>query len=274
MAKVNNATGVFATLGYNFTDPNSDVINLSANTVDFLNSTPQFIESWQAQDIAGNNVGGYYQNPVAANVNSIITISMTMETEANNGITQDAPFDCVSIKAAANNLANTARSFLNHTNRISGVTPYAGDDAINPYYDNAIGLGKTALYITNQTDNITNTSPILGSFTSILVGPQIQSANTSLSSNLSILTAGVTANNLTPAQVTLILSSISSANNLLFGRQTADVTYYTNLRIFVDKYNAVKKFSSMGETETYLINEFVGTNKIKERINKTPGSTS
>ena len=266
MAKVNNATGVYATLGYNFSDPNSDVINLSANTVDFLNSTPQFIEPWQAQDIAGNNVGGYYQNPVAANVNSIITISKNMETEANTGVSQNIA-DCNLIVTAANNLAMVATAFLAHTNRISGVTPYTGDDATNPYYDNAIGLGKTALYITNQTDNITNTSPILGSFTSILVGPQIRLANTSLTSNLLVLTAGVTANNLTPSQITQILSSISSANTLLSARQTADVTYYTNLRIFVDKYNTVKKFSSMGETETYLVNEFVGTNKIKERIN-------
>lgn len=274
MAQVKNATGVYAVLGYNFNDPNNEVVNLSANAVSYLNSTPAFIESWQAQDIAGNNVGGYYQNPVAANVNSIITISTNIEIQANNGITQDAPFDCVSIRAAANNLANTARSFLAHTNRLSGVTPYVGDDIINPYYDNAVGLGKTALYITNQTDNITNTSPILGSFTSILVGPQISSSNTFLSSNLSILTSGVSANSLNPTQVTLILSSISGANNLLVGRQTADVTYYTNLRSFVDKYNAVKKFSNLGETENYLINDFIGTDKIKERINKTPGSTS
>jgi hypothetical protein len=36
---------------------------------------------------------------------------------------------------------------------------------------------------------------------------------------------------------------------------------------FVDKYNTTKKFSNMGETETYLVNNFVGTDKIKERIN-------
>jgi len=63
------------------------------------------------------------------------------------------------------------------------------------------------------------------------------------------------------------LADISSANTLLFSRQAADVTYYTNLRTFVDNYNSVKKFTNMGETETYLVNNFVGTDKIKERIN-------
>jgi hypothetical protein len=266
MALVNNATGVYATLGYNFNDPNSDVINLSANTVAHLNSMPAFIETWQAQDIANNAVGGYYQNPVASNTSSIITISQTMITVANTGASQNIA-NCDLIVTAANGLYNNASSFLAHTDRISGVTPFVGQDVVNPYYDTAMGLGKTALYITNQTDNITNTSPILGSFTSILIGPQVGSANVTLANSLVTLTNGVTANNLTEAQISQILSDISNTNTLLITRQNADVTYYTNLRSFVDKYNQVKKFSNMGETETYLVNNFVGTDKIKERIN-------
>jgi hypothetical protein len=266
MASVNNATGVYATLGYNFSDPNGDVLNLSANTVAHLNSMPAFIDTWQAQDIANNAVGGYYQNPVASNTSSIITISQTMITVANTGVSQNIA-NCNLIEVAANTLANVATSFLAHTDRISGVTPFVGQDVVNPYYDTAMGLGKTALYITNQTDNITNTSPILGSFTSILIGPQVNSANITLTNTLVTLTNGVTANNLTEAQISQILSDISNTNTLLVTRQTADVTYYTNLRSFVDKYNSVKKFSNMGETETYLVNNFVGTNKIKERIN-------
>jgi hypothetical protein len=266
MASVNNATGVYATLGYNFNDPNGDVLNLSANTVAHLNSMPAFIDTWQAQDIANNAVGGYYQNPVASNTSSIITISQTMITVANTGVSQNIA-NCDLIEVAANTLANVANSFLAHTDRISGVTPFVGQDVVNPYYDTAMGLGKTTLYITNQTDNITNTSPILGSFTSILIGPQVNSANITLTNTLVTLTNGVTANNLTEAQISQILSDISNTNTLLVTRQTADVTYYTNLRSFVDKYNSVKKFSNMGETETYLVNNFVGTDKIKERIN-------
>jgi hypothetical protein len=267
MALVNNATGVYATLGYNFSDPNGDVLTLSANTIAHLNSMPAFIDSWQAQDIANNTVGGYYQNPVASNTSSIISISQTMITVANTGASQNIA-NCDLIITAANGLYNTTTSFLAHTNRISGVTPFVGQDVENPYYDTAMGLGKTALYITNQTDNITNTSPILGSFTSILIGPQISSANVTLVNSLVTLTNGVTANNLTQSQITQILANISSANTLLFSRQTADVTYYTNLRTFVDNYNTVKKFTNMGETETYLVNNFVGTDKIKSRINE------
>jgi hypothetical protein len=276
MALVNNATGVYATLGYNFDDPNGDIVQLSANTVAHLNSMPAFIESWQAKDIADNNVGGYYQNPVAANTNSIITLAGNIIAEAN-GIA-----NLGTIYTEANTLQLTATNFLEHTDRISGVTPFVGQDVENPYYDTAIGIGKTALYITNQTDNITNTSPILGSFTSILIGPQI-GQNASQIQNYVILiqnslnteetmdeggnTITTTTSNLTPSQISDIETGLLNTNALLYDRQTGDVTYYTNLRAFVDKYNTTKKFTNMGETETYLVNNFVGTDKIKERIN-------
>jgi len=279
MALVNNATGVYATLGYNFDDPNGDILQLSANTVAHLNSMPAFIESWQAKDIADNNVGGYYQNPVAANTNIIITSAGSIVSiyDSSNGI-----IGLETIYTEANTLQLTATNFLEHTNRISGVTPFVGQDVENPYYDTAMGIGKTALYITNQTDNITNTSPILGSFTSILIGPQVGQSASQIQNYVILIqnslnteetmdeggnTITTTTSNLTPSQISDIETGLLNTNALLYDRQTGDVTYYTNLRTFVDKYNTTKKFTNMGETETYLVNNFVGTDKIKERIN-------
>jgi len=279
MASVNNATGVYATLGYNFNDPNGDVIQLSANTVEHLNSMPAFIESWQAQDIANGTVGGYYQNPVAANTNIIITSAGSIVSiyDSANGI-----IGLETIYTEANTLQLTATNFLEHTDRISGVTPFVGQDVENPYYDTAMGIGKTALYITNQTDNITNTSPILGSFTSILIGPQVGQSASQIQNYVILIqnslnteetmdeggnTITTTTSNLTPSQISDIETGLLNTNALLYDRQTGDVTYYTNLRAFVDKYNTTKKFTNMGETETYLVNNFVGTDKIKERIN-------
>jgi hypothetical protein len=259
MATVNNATGVYATLNYNFSDPNNYVENLSANAVAHLNAMPAFIQSWQAQDIANNTVGGYFQNPVVGYVNTIITVSNQMNVAANS-----ANIDSITI--AANTLYWDAQNFLAHTNRISGVTAYTGDNTV-PYYNNAMNLGKTALYITNQTDNITNTAPIMGSFTSILVGPQIYSSANTMSADYIILTAGISANNLSNSQITQILSDIANTDSLLVTRQNADVTYFTNLQTFVNNYNTVKQFSNMGETQTYLLNNFIGTDKLKSRIN-------
>jgi hypothetical protein len=137
MTIVANSTGVFATLNYNFNDPNGAVKEYSANTQAHLNTMPAFIESWQAQDIANNDVGGYFKNPVSAYVNTIITLSAQMREEANTANSSNSSVDGLSsIITAANTLATTANSFLAHTNRISGVTPFTGQDDTIPFYTN------------------------------------------------------------------------------------------------------------------------------------------
>ena len=274
MPTINNATGVYAILGYNFNDPNSDVKELSANTLAHMNSMPAFITTWQAQDIANNTVNGYYKNPVANDsttifntANDIIAIYETANTVPG----------LETIYALAQSLKNTANTFIWHTNRLSGVVPFVGQDSEYPYYDTAVPLGKTAIYITNQTDGITNTSPILGSFTSILVGPQI-SANANLvfpyvaTINNSITTTIVgldvtSTTNLTVGQITTIQTGLSTANTTLGTRMNHDFIYYTNLQNFIESYNSTKKFVNIGETESYLLNEFIGTDKLLSRIN-------
>ena len=74
MALVNNASGVYSTLGFSYSDPNNQVVEFSANTQAHLNTVPPVIVSWQAQDIVNDDVGGYYKNPVS---NSIHFMSNT-----------------------------------------------------------------------------------------------------------------------------------------------------------------------------------------------------
>ena len=166
MATVNNATGVYATLGYNFDDPNGNVPALSTSALEHLNTMPVFITTWQAEDIRNNNVGGYYQNPLATDLINLANTSLTISDLSDaNGLSN--------LRSISVNLADTANVFIEHTNRLTGITPFVGSDQVNPYLDQAISYGKTALYITNQTDSIKNTSPIMGSFTSLLIGEQI-----------------------------------------------------------------------------------------------------
>ena len=272
MATVNNATGVYTTLGYNFSDPNGDVQTLSANTQAHLNTMPAFISTWQAQDIANNAVGGYFQNPTSNSVNNIITLSNQIYILANSiagnaNSTFTGTANLYPLIPAANTLYSTASVFLAHTNRLSGVTPYTGNDQTNPYYSNAMNFGKTALYITNQTDSITNTSPILGSFTSILVAPQVSANSNTITSDYATFVAGINNNTLSNTQVTQIVSDLTNTNSFLSTRQNGDVTYFTNLQTFVNNYNTLKQFSNMGETQNYLCNNFIGTPKLVSRIN-------
>ena len=119
--------------------------------------------------------------------------------------------------------------------------------------------GKSAIYITNQTDGITNTSPILGSFTSLFIGPQLSANANTISSDYTTYQTGIQNDTLTLAQYGIIENDLNTASILMTTRQSADVTFYTNLKNMVNNYNTVKQFSNMGETQTYLIQNFIGT---------------
>jgi hypothetical protein len=274
MAQVNNATGLYATLGYNFNDPNGAVQQFSANTQSVMNQLPPLIKTWQAQDIANNTVGGYFQNPVATDVNNIITISNQIYILANSisgnaNTTYAGTANLDSLIPSAQTLNITASSFLTHTNKISGVTPINGatDANINPYYQTAVSYGKQVVYLTNQTDGVVNNSPIMGCMTSILIGPQINANSNILSSDYIILTNGISGNTLSNVQVTQITTDLTNLNTLLSTRQTSDVTFFGKLQTLLNNYNTTKQFASMGETETYLCNNLIGTPKLISRIN-------
>ena len=276
MTAVANATGVFAKLGYNFSDPNGNVKTFSANTQNQLTQFPAIIKSWQAQDIASSSVGGYFQNPVATATNTIITNSNLIYIAANNASNTNSSTQFanqggvfMAMANAASLLYSTSSGFLTHTNKCSGVTSPSGqsDTNINPYYTFATAYGKQVMYITNQTDGIINSAPILGSLTSILIAPQVSANATTISNDYITLSNGISGNNISNAQITQITTDLTNINNYLSGRQAADVTFYQNMLALVNNYNITKQFTNMGETETYLCNNVVGTSKLITRIN-------
>jgi len=57
------------------------------------------------------------------------------------------------------------------------------------------------------------------------------------------------------------------ATDLMNSRRTADVTFYYNSQSIVNDYNTLKQFSTPGQSESYLYNNYVGTDKLKTRIN-------
>jgi len=255
MATVNNASGVYSTLGYNFNDPNGYVQIYSPTTQKHLNSMPAFIAPWQAQDAASGratNNANYFQNPTTNVINTISTTAANISSFITvNGITSLS-----NVANIANSLITTTSNFLSHTNRISGVTVYAGDTTV-PYYTTAMSYGKQAMYIVNQTDGIINTSPMLGSFTSLLVTPQINA-----NSNVITSEANTILNNyasLTTPQINQIYNDWSNTNTFLTNQQNADVGYFNNLQTFINNYNTTRQFSNLGETQNYLITNFIGT---------------
>lgn len=284
MATIENGSGVYATLGYNFSDPNHNVLPLSEATLNHMNVVPALVTTWQAQDIANNDIGGYYQNPVANTTQLINDTANSIVFYSTGVISADSVANAIFQQLAASTLPAEAQQYILHTNRLSGVSSYATDiqsglDTSNkPYLTTAMSLGKSALYIVNQTDNIQNTSPIMGCFTSILVGPQLQDQSNVIFSypgliansiNIVLDGGGVATNvsNLTLAQVQAISNNVSNTVTLLNTRRVADETFYTNLQIFNTNFSQVSQFSNMGETQSYLVNNLIGTPKLLSRIN-------
>jgi hypothetical protein len=148
-----------------------------------------------------------------------------------------------------------------------------------------MNLAKSAMYIVNQTDGIEDNSPIMGSFTSLLVVPQITNLYNTLpghatllgnSITITVVTGGtseeptsseVATSSLTLAQATSIKNNVNEIVTLLNTRRTHDENFFTNLKTFMADYNKVRQFSNMGDTQTSLVNNFIGTDKIKTRIN-------
>ena len=280
MVAVANAAGIFHSFGYGFDDPNGHIQELSIDTKEHMDTMPPFITSWQAQDIANNEVGGYYQNPMQ---------SVTMLIYENaNAIYQVANLgnSLANVKTASSQLMSNAMLFLSHTGKLSGVLEFDGLDSVNPYMDMAMSVGRTAMYITYQTDGITNNAPIMGSFTSLMIGPQLNSNNDvfltykqEFANSITITTVTTTdpetgnsistitaTSNLSSQQLTTLNTQMNKIKDFMNQRRVADVDFYNNVKYFVDGYNKTKRLNNVGETEKYLINNLIGTEKAKSRI--------
>ena len=268
MVAVANASGIFESFGYSFDDPNGHIQELTTDTKEHMDTMPPFITTWQAQDIANNDVGGYYQNPMAVVSNLIVQNATIIYNTANTAnITNVA-----NVKSSALALSTAASSFGTHTSKLSGLTPYDGTDTVSPYMDMAMSAGRTAMYITYQTDGIMNNAPIMGSFTSLMIEPQLSSNNVILDTyraqfaNSVVTTSNTVYSNLTSASMTTLITQMDNMKNFMDNRRTSDCNYYSNVRSFIEKYNKTKVLNNMGETEKYLVNNLIGTEKAKSRI--------
>jgi hypothetical protein len=52
-----------------------------------------------------------------------------------------------------------------------------------------------------------------------------------------------------------------------------DTTFFQNSQMVVDRYNDVSQFNRVGQTELFLINNYIGTQNLKNNLANT-GNTS
>jgi len=236
-------------------------------------------------------VGGYYKNPVSTNVQTISTSvnSIVSIVSAANGLQGSTGTITTLFANIANTiLAGTCQSYILHTDRLSGLRNFDDDVGANtsaiytsPYKDPAIGYGKSLMFITNQTDGIINTAPILGSFTSLFVGPQINANSSIISTYYNIINNSITVtqdtsgaysntvhtSNLSLSVVTTIDQQLANTNIFLGTRENHDKNYYANLKAVSEDYQELRKLQKLGESEDKLVQDFIGTDKLLSRLN-------
>ena len=244
----------------------------AANSLIFIADNTPPMPQWQKDAVTnGGEVPivrtSYFQNPMA---NSLANISASALSIYNT-----AEFcNDYATSAIASGLLVNANTFTQHTNNISGVSLVT--DANVPSYDMASAVGQQIMMILAKVDgntSVTNTAPILGSFSSLFVANSIQS-----NANVLYVYAGEYANSLIsdgeggyysamgPEILANMRSYMSNTSSTMNTRETFDKDYYVNVRQIIQDYSFMQQFNTMGGTNTYLTTNIIGTKELANNL--------
>ena len=273
------ANSVFARLNYSFDDKKfGDSIYLTDQAKKFLELAPPDVTEWQQNDIADDVVtrSRYYVNPTANVCSTLLANANIIFESANNDPANT--FTQTGAGNAAMELANTTALFIteiiafkSHTDNISGLTIATSNSTTIPQLDSVVSLGQQLLTLTNTTDGISNSTPMLGSLTSLFIGDDLANNNLTIyTDRLAMDAANVGGiSSLTANQINLIITHVQTANTLVSTRRYHDWNFYEKSYQILSDYYFVKKFTNMGNTSTYLVNNLIGTDIIKTNIANT-----
>lgn len=247
-------------------------IKLSDKAKAFLNTKPIKMSSWAASDLANGAVSrsDYFQNPVSSYVSSISSNLNSIITLCTSDPVNNYPSSTAAVRNLANssnNLVSQLNLFLQHTNRLSGVSENFVDTTtgtIKPNYQDCVGTGGMLLTILGTTDNVRNSTPILNNFTSLYIESELSANNWSIGNTKNSLQT--VPSTLTTSQVNAMNVIINTANTLLYVRRTEDENYfYTSQQILRD-FQILNGLQKSGSTEKNLIKSKIGTTKLKTSL--------
>jgi hypothetical protein len=277
---------VFNRLSFSFdTSKFGDSFYLSANTKEFLDTQPVSLETWQKNDLANGTIirTDYYKNPVLnvcnqlkANAQNLLSLLSTIDGYDTAG--------GIPLSSSTSGLINEIEFFKEHTSNVAGVTraeatvPEDGSPVIEyPDYDTSIQLGQELLMLLNNTDGIQDSSPVLGNMTSLFIGDDIAAdtitianayptLNVTLRTDLDANGNVIILSNITSTAANLIFSNIQTANGRLNIRRIHDWNFFRQGLILLEDYNKIDKLENVGNTQSYLINNLIGTDEYKQKI--------
>jgi hypothetical protein len=259
---------IYGRLGFNFDTANFDGADeLSQGVKNYLANSSINLSQWQIDDIANNEVYGYYKNPYTSDLNSLNVSLSGIITYANTqAYGYSNPNLANSMLLAAQTAQTIVTSFGTHTNNISGVTR-SSNTALYPDLNTALNVGRQILQLVNKSDGVQNNIPILGNFTSLYIANAVSIYTTTLANDYITLTNSFSGSNsnISNATINTIIFDIQTMSTELNTRQTDDITFYTNSYEIVDEYLTISQFSNLGATQNSLIN-LIGTDKLKTRL--------
>jgi len=269
-------SSIFEQLGYNYSPTSNEIITFDQKVLDTMNSMPELLTPWQYEDLRNEDtaISNYLVNPVAA----ITQLAYNTTGSISNVCSNIA--ELATISTTANAAYISANNFLYHTNRLAGIEPINSDTVLLPHYDTAIGTGKSLMYIVYQSDGIQNNAPIMGSFTSLFVKDDLTLKYNAITEYPNLIANSITvdeipegegtvtviSSNLTPTQISTIITNIGALGNTMDTRRTHDETFFTNSNNILNEYNQMKKFKAPGSSETNIINDYIGTTRLKNNL--------
>lgn len=265
-------SGLFGNLGFNFdTAKFGDAQYLSAGAERYLNTAPLPVSSWAQADLANNDVAitNYYKNPQAT-VCSYITANATAIYNFANTTTFTNASNAALTTASANTILEVAK-FKSHTDNVSGVVTMTSNQDTIPCLDSATSIGNYLLRILSTTDQISNTTPMLGSLTSLFINTELTANSAMLYNDLLTLQGSIVLGNSTIslAQYNSIVANVTSVTNYTNLRRTSDWAFFVNARTMVMNTMSLNKFDNMGNTQSYLVDNLIGTDRLKQNLANT-----
>lgn len=271
-------SSVFGRLGFNFdTNEFGDSQYLTPAAIKTLNAAPTVIPEWQVNLLGSGSIvrSDYFKNPHATVCATLKANTTTIYTIASNDPANTFPY----AGSAASTLATECSKYIieldafkSHTDNMSCLGTQSANISTIPDYDTAVSIGHQILRITNTTDDVANTTPMLGSFTSLFIGDELSANNTTIYNDKLTVNSAIAPNGnciLGTTQVNQIITHIQTANNMIATRRMHDWNFYSNSVQVVNDYLELDRFNNLGNTQLYLVNNLIGTDTLVNNLANT-----
>lgn len=268
-------SSVYSTLNFNFdTSKFGSALYLSPQAEAYLNAAPLTIADWQKNDMANGNIDmtNYYKNPTA-------TVCTALSSNANTMLAFTPFTDTINLFLHASDSANNLianltnlvieiQEFKTHTDNVSGTRTMTSNTDIIPSLEHATSIGNQLLRVLSSTDQVANTVPLLGNMTSLFVTDDLVTYNSTIMDDMVALNNSVSGgiSNISVSAMNTIVSHVETVNNFVALRRTSDWAFYAQSIQILNDYNKVSKFDNMGNTQTYLVNNLIGTDRLKSNL--------